>query len=316
MPDPAHQFAFTVFTPSYNRARTLNRVWDSLKAQTFRDFEWLVVDDGSTDNTREVVEAYERQASDFPVRYIWQPNQHKKVAFNRAVREARGQLLVVLDSDDACVPQALERFWWHWNRIPAARRDEFSAVTCLCMNEKGALVGNRFPGGLWRDGTGIEMQHRWQVRGEKWGFQRTDVLKRFPFPEDLPGLVPEGYVWSQIDEHYQTRFINEMLRMYFQDQDDSLISNQKRDPAKEANGPVLAEFNELRVAVRWFWDDPVMLTRKAANLVRMILHCTLPRARLLALWAAQPWQSRLLLMLSSPLGTAVWLKDRWRHRKR
>ncbi len=314
MDPPSSQFTFTVFTPSYNRARTLCRVWESLKAQTFRDFEWLVVDDGSTDNTREIVEGYAAEAA-FPVRYVWQPNQHKKVAFNRAVREARGELLIVLDSDDACVPKALERLWWHWNHIPQAERGRFSAVTALCMGEDGELVGNRFPGGLWIDSTGIEIQHRWQVRGEKWGFQRTEVLKAFPFPEDLPGLVPEGYVWSQLDQHYKTRFVNEMLRIYYQDQGDSLIASQKQNPAKEANGPVLAEFMELRLAIRWFWRDPLMLTKKAANLVRMILHCTLPHQRLRELWAAQPRQARLLLMACAPLGLMVWAKDRWQHRQ-
>lgn len=65
---------FTVFTPAYNRAHTLHRVWESLKAQTERDFEWLVVDDGSTDNTAELIAQYQREA-DFPVRYLQEPHQ-------------------------------------------------------------------------------------------------------------------------------------------------------------------------------------------------------------------------------------------------
>lgn len=309
------QFAFTVFTPTYNRARTLHRAWESIKAQTFRDFEWLVVDDGSTDGTRELVERYAREA-DFPVRYIWQANQHKKVAFNRAAQEARGELLIALDSDDACVPQALERFWWHWQAIPAAERDRYSAVTGLCMDQDGAIVGDRFPGGEWQDGTGIEMKHRWRVRGEKWGFQRTSVLRAFPFPEDVRGLVPEGYVWSQLDLHYLTRFINEPLRIYFRDQEDSLITGQSRNPANHADGPVLAEFKEMVPAVRWFWHDPGTLYKKAANLVRMVLHCTLPAAQLAALWWTLPLEAQVLLVVASPVGLAAWLRDRWRYGSR
>ena len=311
MPETAPTFAFTVFTPAYNRGATLHRVWESLKAQTFRDFEWLVVDDGSTDNTRELVEGWAKEAA-FPVRYLWQTNQHKKVAFNLAVRNAHGLLLLGLDSDDSCVPESLERFWWHWNNIPEAERKHFSAVTVLCKDEQGQLVGDRFPNGDWIDCTGVEIFHRWRVRGEKWGFQRTEVLKRFPFPEDLPGLVPEGYVWSQIDQVYKTRFVNEMLRVYYRDQTDSLISNTASNPANHANGQVLAEFYELRAGVRWFRYDPLMLAKKAANLVRLILHCTLPHEKLRELWASQPLAAKSLLVATAPVGALVWARDRLR----
>ena len=313
MPDSSAKPIFTVFTPTYNRARTLHRVWESVKAQTLRDFEWLVVDDGSTDNTRELVEGWAREA-DFPVRYIWQANQHKKVAFNRAVKEAKGELIIALDSDDSCVPNALERLWWHWNNIPEAEREGFTAVTGLCMDENGRLIGDRFPGGDWIDSTGIEILHRWRARGEKWGFQRTAVLKQFPFPEDEPGLIPEGYVWSQLDQRYKTRFVNEMLRVYYHDQGDSLIANTASNPASHANGQVLAEFGELGMGVRWFWQDPVMLTKKAANLVRLILHCTLAREKLSGLWSRQPAEARALLVATAPIGALVWARDRWRHR--
>ena len=312
MPDVVATPTFTVFTPTYNRARTLHRVWESVKAQTFRDFEWLVVDDGSTDNTRELVEGWAKEA-DFPVRYVWQPNQHKKVAFNRAVREARGELIIALDSDDSCVPEALERLLWHWNNIPASERSQFTAVTGLCMDENGQLVGDRLPGGKWIDSTGIEIMHRWRVRGEKWGFQRTAVLKQFPFPEDVPGLIPEGYIWSQLDQHYKTRFVNEMLRVYFHDQQDSLIASSVSNPATHANGQVMAEFSELRMGMRWFWHDPFMLSKKAANLVRLILHCTLSREKLHGLWCAQPRLGRVVLLATAPVGALVWARDRWRH---
>ncbi len=312
MPDAAPSPIFTVFTPTYNRARTLHRVWESLRAQTFKQFEWLVIDDGSTDNTGELVESWAREA-DFPVRYVWQANQHKKVAFNRAVKEARAELIMALDSDDSCVPEALERLWWHWNNIPEAERDQFTAVTVLCMDDAGNLTGDRFPGGDWIDSTGTEIAHRWKVRGEKWGFQRTQILKQFPFPEDEPGLVPEGYVWSQLDRHYKTRFVNEMLRVYYRDQGDSLITNTGSNPASHANGQVLAEFGELGMGVRWFWHDPVKLTRKAANLARLILHCTLSREKLEGLWDTLPAGARALLLAASPAGAAVWARDRWRH---
>ena len=90
---------FTVFTPTFNRAHTLGRVYASLRAQTYTDFEWLIVDDGSTDGTEELVRGWMAEAP-FPLRYLTQVHGHKKAAFNRGVREANGELFVALDSDD------------------------------------------------------------------------------------------------------------------------------------------------------------------------------------------------------------------------
>ncbi len=109
---------FTVFTPTYNRAHTLHRVFGSLCAQTLRDFEWLVVDDGSTDDTAALIAGW-ATAADFPIRYFRQDHSGKHIAHNLAVREARGQFFMSLNSDDACVPQALERIAYHWTTIPA-----------------------------------------------------------------------------------------------------------------------------------------------------------------------------------------------------
>src|SRR5216684_6062284 len=139
-----YRYVFTVFTPTFNRSLTLSRVYESLRLQTFRDFEWLIVDDGSTDGTGELVEKWQTE-SGFPIRYIYQENQGKATAFNRGVREAQGELFLTLDSDDACVMQALERFKYHWDKIPPNQRDKFSAITVLCQDQKGRLVGDRFP---------------------------------------------------------------------------------------------------------------------------------------------------------------------------
>ncbi len=93
---------FTVFTPTYNRAHTIHRAFDSLRAQTLRDFEWLVVDDGSTDNTSELIASWAKVA-DFPIRYFKQDHSGKHIAHNLAVREARGKFFLPLASDDACL---------------------------------------------------------------------------------------------------------------------------------------------------------------------------------------------------------------------
>jgi glycosyltransferase involved in cell wall biosynthesis len=96
-----------VFTPTYNPAHTLHRVFTSLCEQTFPEFEWLLVDDGSTDNIKEMIETWAKMA-DFPIRYFWQKNSGKHIAYNLGIREAHGQMFAVLDSDNAIVPNALQ----------------------------------------------------------------------------------------------------------------------------------------------------------------------------------------------------------------
>ena len=101
----------------------------------------MIIDDGSTDNTKKLVETWQNNPETwFSIRYYWQPNQHKKVAHNYAVKLAQGEFFLTFDSDDRCVPQALERFNYHWLQIPLAIRYEFSAVTALCVDENNELI--------------------------------------------------------------------------------------------------------------------------------------------------------------------------------
>lgn len=306
-------FLFTVFTPTYNRKATIGRVFESLLKQTLKDFEWLIVDDGSTDGTRELVEGWTNAPEvDFPIRYVWQENAHKKVAHNRAVKEATGELLLVFDSDDRCIPEALERFWAHWQAIPPESRKDFVGVCGLCQNEKGEIVGDYFPGGDYIDSDSLEMQYRYRVGGEKWGAMRTDVLRAYPFREDLPGLVPEGTVWGAIARTYRTRFFNEALRVYMQDVEGLIArSGQVVDPARNAVGAAYAKQQYLTHNVIYFRYSPVWFFLEAARLTRFWLQMPRVQRGLVRFWP-ESWVGRFLAVAASPLGVGMWVRDRWR----
>ena len=111
------QKLITIFTATYNRAHTLHRAFESLRAQTFRDFEWLVVDDGSIDGTNELVAGW-METADFPIRYLRQNHSGKHFAHNLALSEARGLLFTVLDSDDALPSDALGKLKQCWISFP------------------------------------------------------------------------------------------------------------------------------------------------------------------------------------------------------
>jgi glycosyltransferase involved in cell wall biosynthesis len=217
---------FTVFTPTYNRKHLIHRVWDSLRAQTIRDFEWVIIDDGSTDGTTELLEQYAREA-DFPVRFERQDNGGKHIAWNRGVRMARGELFVSADSDDAFVPEALERFRHWWLSIEPSERPAYSGINVLCKDpETGKVVGDPYPRSPMVT-QNLELDYIYRLSGEKWGVIRTDVLREFPFPED-PALrrqyLSENYVWFRIARRYKLLCVNEPLRLYFRDDQGSLIN--------------------------------------------------------------------------------------------
>ena len=291
MPDPG--YTFTVFTSTRNRAHTLHRPFESLKAQTFRDFEWLVIDNGSTDGTTELIEGYAAQA-DFPIRYHRQEDAGKQGSMNRAVMMAEGALFVTLDSDDGIIPTALERLWANWQSIQVSARDRFVGVTALCLDEHGALVGTRFPFDP-TDSDSREIRYRYKVKGEKWGFQRTDILREhlLPVVPGYRGLIPFSTIWSEIARAYKTRYVNEGLHIYWQDQEVRL--SRPTAWSDDALGSMIEAGSIVRNDVRFFREDPVAFVIMAIKYSRSAFHSSvgiwaqwveMDNAPARALWAA------------------------------
>jgi len=256
---------FTVFTPTYNRSDLLGRAYESLCLQSFRDFEWLIVDDGSTDDTGGRVEAWQCSAP-FPIRYFHQRNGGKHRAHNVAVKQAAGELFAVLDSDDTLVPQAIERLLFHWSSIPDSDRRSFSGVTCLCIDERGELVGQVFPSPVF-DCRHYELETVFAVTGEKWGCHRTAVLRQFEFPE-VPGetYCPEGVVWNRVASQYIVRHVNEPLRVYHTESN-GVNANWTHVMSHSPSGARQYYQECLQLSAPWWWK-----LRRAVNYVRYSLH--------------------------------------------
>lgn len=212
---------FSICTATFNRAHTLGRVYASLLAQTEQDFEWVIIDDGSADGTDKLVEEWKSTAP-FPIHYEYQENRGKHVAINRGAKRANGEFFIIADSDDSFVNDALEIFFEAWMAIPEIRRPEFTGVSGLCVTDSGSIVGDRFPTDIF-DSTSAQVFYRYKIRGEKWGFHRTDIIQQYPFPENLG--VPffrESIIWHSIAQRYKTRFINRPVRIYKQDASEQL----------------------------------------------------------------------------------------------
>lgn len=227
-----YPFKITVFTPVYNRRRTIHRVFDSLMLQTTKNFEWLIVDDGSKDNLKELIDEYKAKA-DFKIRYYYKENGGKHTAVNWAYNLTDSEYFLTLDSDDAFLPEAVETFMRIWDDIPKEKRNDYWSVVARCQN---AWTG-KLKGGLYPDGIN-EMENpekeAAKIDDDKISCPRTEVLKQFPFPEpEGTTFVTESIVWNKINRCYKQYYTNEILHNVYQGEADSITTSWYKNHIKE-----------------------------------------------------------------------------------
>lgn len=196
----------TVFTPTYNRAHLLPRLYESLKAQTFVDFEWIIVDDGSTDCTAEIVKEW---LEDERIRYIKQPNGGKHRAINRGVQEAQGDLFFIADSDDYLPDDSLAKVAERYEKINSDK--SIGGICGLDMTPKGDVIGSGLPCDEIICGS-LELRVKHHVTGDLKEVFFTHVMREFPFPEfEGERFCPEALVWNRIAQKYKLLFFNEPI---------------------------------------------------------------------------------------------------------
>lgn len=304
---------FTVFTPTFNRAGTLRRPYESLLAQTLRDFEWLVIDDGSGDNTRELIERWKTEA-DFPIRYAWQENAGKAAAWNRALELARGEFFICLDSDDECVPEALASFKEIWESIPSENRGRFSGITVLAMDEIGAYYGPNLPQSPL-DSAHLAVTYGLKRFHDSWQCYRLEVIRKYPF-DLIPGYrnyLPETTVINRVAKSYMQRHVNQrLLIVHTQDHADAHehqscgVSTNRG--LKHAPGIRVANQSLLIHQMKWFPFAPVLFYKAAANYIRFSwMQGTSVYAQFRELGSAR---ARALWLAALPAGLVLRLNDR------
>lgn len=198
----------TVFTPAYNRGHLLTRLYESLCRQTVGDFEWVVVDDGSSDNTGYLMGKFQAEKN-LDIRYFYQSNGGKHRAINLGVQQARGELFFIVDNDDLLCDNAIERVVCRYNEIKGD--DSFAGVCGLKVFSDGTKVGGGCDFGVI-DCSSIEFRNRYNIKGDMAEVFRTDVLKKFPFPEfENEKFCPEAIVWNRIAQQYRFRYFYEKI---------------------------------------------------------------------------------------------------------
>lgn len=197
----------TVFTPTYNRANYLPRLYNSLLKQTNNNFIWLIIDDGSVDNTSEIVKGW-IEDNKIDIQYFYQENKGKHFAYNRAITETKTELFIDIDSDDYFLENTVERFIDLWKSTP--NKNEYSGIVALCQNESGEIIGGKFPENRFNSNA-FEFRYKHNIWGDKAMLYRTEVIKRFSLPEYPRQVVMESILHNRIAIHYKSLCFNEPL---------------------------------------------------------------------------------------------------------
>ena len=293
----------TVFTPTYNRAHTLPRVFERLRAQTSPDFVWLVIDDGSTDNTADLVSIWKSSAG-FAVHYLHQQNRGKHNAHNTAVALAETELFTILDSDDELLPEAVENITSAWKGTSEVERKRIAGIWTLCVDPAGNLVGGPLKQPVL-DCSLQELRYKHNIDQEMLASFSTAALRQYPFPETPPGAcpyIPEGYVWMRMTRTYEFRFLNVPCRVYHEGDG---LSVMERQPYRVGGCIVYSYLGPLTNELEWFWYAPASFVTNAIQAVRYSLYSR----QFLKLSRTLPWKARLLTVAALPVSILLLARD-------
>lgn len=211
----------TVFTPTYNRGYIIENLYRSLQRQNFRDFEWIVIDDGSSDNTGQLFEMFIAEKNDFIIKYYKTKNGGKHRAINKGLELAEGELFYIVDSDDFLPDNALHIINEVENSIPFSDKNKFGGVCGIKSFLNNHPIGTSFEG-KYLDITQLE-RIKYKVFGDKGEVFYTALLKKYPFPQfEGENFITECVVWDKIAfDGYKLRFFNETI-MYCEYRSDGL----------------------------------------------------------------------------------------------
>lgn len=218
----------TIFTPTYNRKETLPRLYDSLKRQTIKNFEWIIIDDESIDGTEELINQYLKE-NVITINYYKEKHGGKHRAINRALDVCKGNYFFIVDSDDYIVNNAVELIY---NWIDTIKSDKICAVSGLRMNSKNQILGGipKFKKNQEYIDVSNFNRERYLLNGDKSEIYRTKLLKENKFPEfDGEYFVTEDVVFQEIAaKGYLIRWFNEPI--YICDyRDDGLTKGKAND---------------------------------------------------------------------------------------
>lgn len=219
----------TVFTPTYNRAHLLPNLYKSLKKQTNKDFEWIIVDDDSTDNTQQVIKEFILDSAGFDIISLKQVHGGKHRAINLGVKHARTEWFFIVDSDDVVTEDAIE--WIIENTIEAEKEEKICGISGTKILKSGKRIDGEIlvEKNSYRDLFNLEA-YKINASGDMAEIWKTQLLEKYPFP-DYEGeyMCPESVIWGRMAvEGYRVRYFNKAIYI-FEYLDDGLTRTSSLD---------------------------------------------------------------------------------------
>lgn len=242
-------FNLTVFTPTYNRGYLLKRLYNSLLYQTYKNFEWIIIDDGSVDCTKQLVNNF-IQENKLDIIYIYQHNSGKHVAINNAAQIARGELFFIVDSDDYLTKDSLEYVIKLWKEIDV--KVKYLGVSGSIGYNKEDLVGDNISA-KYLDCTPLELRYKYNIRGDKAEVIRTDLIRKYPYPVfKEENFLTEAVWWNFMSElNYKIRYSNKInyICNYL---NDGLTKNYEYNAIKNWRGTTLyySDFMKYNIPIK------------------------------------------------------------------
>lgn len=285
----------TIFTPAYNRAHTIVRTYDSLCRQTCKDFEWLVVDDGSTDYTKKLVESWIAE-NKIPIRYIYQDNQGMHGAHNTAYKNITTELNTCIDSDDWMPDNAVEKIINFWRDHGS---EKYAGFIGLDQKENGEIIGTEFPKDLKE--TTLSGFYENGGRGDKKLVYRTEIIKKYPEYPIFEGerYVGLAYKYMLIDQDWKLLIINEPLVIVEYQLDGSSRSMWKQ------------YWNNPKGSI--FYRKTEMITTKSKKRLFMVCTHYVSSSIMIKNWhflSESP--KKLMTFLAIPFGTLLYILIRYK----
>lgn len=219
----------TVITPVYNRRSTILRTINSVDNQSFQNIEYIIIDDGSSETIDDIIQNY-MKSTKLPVMFIKKTNGGVHTARNIGYKNARGEMVLCVDSDDELMPDACKIFYKTWKSIPKTKRKNYWQIKAQCIDQDGKRTAKPFPDNINNLPKEKTIKYFSMANGEQIGCRVSEIMKNnlFPEPKGITFVI-ESIVWIPLEYRYNSWGINDVVRVYHKEGKDRLAGNWREN---------------------------------------------------------------------------------------
>lgn len=298
-------YKISILTPTFNRAHTIHRVYESLLSQTYNNFEWIIIDDGSTDNTKEIIETYKKDSPSLDIIYTYKENSGVIHSLGYSIPFVSGDFVIRCDSDDIYLPDMIETLVKTWEGIPLNQREAFRGVSSPVMDENHKFFGKPLNQDFV-DMNYLDFQYKLHRREERVWMERADLWKNYNFEK---GVSPKVIWYPNVNKDYKARFINTPLRIYYRNNPGN-ITHEKS--LRIAYARFSADRVSLSYDMPYFFYEPLTFFWRASN--AWLYGSLLGYGPLKIANSINSFWGKLILWISYPIGLVRRIQEKLKGR--